>query len=345
MVDWIGFRFRMLDPDTGEVLPPKAFLAKQFALCKHLPVRDQLVRCHKNLYRIRISETCTVITYAYADFLVVGGNPNHVRRSWNEFSTCTPDVAISRFIAAIMITLRKLHSPKLQFLCAAITRLDIAQMLYCGTVDASHNTHGHLRLHVRGIHARGSIREAWIRGNTTMIGEPKDGFQFRIYRSSAKPGSTLLPAEDYYIRLELVLHTREIQRMVRNNRWTPGDLNGILQRYLPTLRAVHHQYRPARPKHPPKDLPRDLVPAWACWILGVDLRAIPVYAENYDNLFTAFLRYGIDITEAPSPRAAQTKSALELSDLLDPSRYGADGHFSPGLADALAARSSGRFQH
>jgi hypothetical protein len=339
MVDWIGFRFRLVDPVTGEILPPKAFLAEQYQRYKSLPFQDQRVRCHKNLYRIRISPTCTVIAYAYADFLVVGGCPNHARRSWNEFSVCTPDVAVSYFITAIKTALRELHNPALMFTDAAITRLDIAQMLYCGTAEASHNTHGHMRLHVRGVNARGRAKCAWIRDNTTMIGVPADGYQFRIYRSSAKPRAMLRPAEDCYIRLELVLHTREIQRMVRNNRWTPNDLNGILQRYLPTLREVYHQYRPARPKHPPRDLPRTLVPAWACWINGIDLRTIPVYTDSYDKLCREFLRHGIDITEVPSPRAVQSKSTLEFAELLDPDRYGADGHHSPGLVTELTERA------
>jgi len=189
------------------------------------------------------------------------------------------------------------------------------------------------------VKVRGAMLAPWIRDNTTMIGVPKDGFQFRIYRSSAKPRAVLTPAEDCYIRLELVLHTREIMRMVRNHRWTPNDLNGMLQRYLPMLREVYHQYRPARPKHPPRDLPRKLVPAWACWINGIDLRTIPVYTDNYDKLCKVFLRHGIDITEVPSPRAAQSRSALELAELLDPARYGADGHHSPGLVAELTERA------
>lgn len=52
-----------------------------------------------------------------------------------------------------------------------------------------------------------------------------------------------------------------------------------------------------------------------------------------------FLRYGIDITEVPSPRAAQSKSTLELAELLDPDRYGADGHHSPGLVAELTERA------
>lgn len=352
MIDWFGFRLNLVDTSTGESIPPKAFLARQYSKHKSLPPADQRVRCVKNRYYIDITETCSLHVYAYLDCLVVGGNPNHVVRTWNEFSVATPDASIQKFQHAVEVALRELHGPNLGFYDCRVTRIDITQVFHCPSSDAAHNSHCHLRMHLRGVNSRDRLRSYIVRENTIMIGDPDDGFQFRIYRMCDKRDPLLLPEEDCEIRIELVLRPKGIIRLLKAGRWTPNDLNGVFEHFLPNLREVYHQYRPARTKHPPRGLSRELVPAWSVWILGIDLRTIPEYTENYAKLCTNFLRHGIDITEAPSPRAEYSSSALSLTELLDPSRYNADGHQCPGLVDRLAAhdhklhtRRSGKVDH
>lgn len=338
MVDWIGFKIRLVNPVTGEVIDAKTFLARLYARFKRMKSFVWHVHGCKDHYKIRLTDTCVALAYVFEDSLVIGANPNHVNRGWNEYSVTTPDVAIAQLIRAIMTALRDLHGADLTYASSVICRLDVTQMLHCCNEDAGSHTHSQMRLHLRCVKEKDldRIRSSSLRDNTIMIGEPKDGYLFRIYRSSSKPGSLLPRKEDRDIRVELVLHPKEIERLTKSGRWTPNDLNGMFENYVHNLREVYHQYRPARTKHPPRGLLRELVPAWATWILGIDLATIPAYAENYAKLCKQFLDNGIDITEAPSPRVDYSTSALSLTELLDPSRYNADGHQCPGVVDLLA---------
>lgn len=323
IIDWYAFRAVVICLRSGKQVNISAELASAPG--------SVVKRSFKNkfAYILRLSDQASVhVSIGPFGYVHIAGNPMSLHRRGNEFRTREPAQDCAAYTRAVHQAFCLLHGGPVQFVGHSLTRIDLTQMLDCGNAAIASATHRSLHIHARAKHPNGVNRKVNSYENSVTFSANSKYAAIKLYRVSEKLKPKISFQDDRWIRVEVCLRGPELARLVRENNWAPQDLNRIFHKYTSQLRGFLHQWKPDRSKHPPQSLSPDLRIYWYAWVAGVDLRTLPQCRKNFGRLVRRFALHGIDISVAPTPRRIKAlyKNALTLPELLDPSRYDADGH-------------------
>jgi len=345
MVDWLGIQCSLYDGVVQHCVDVKQLLMDELDRQASFTKSSKTLRKVYNAYNTYdlVTPRCSVrLIVRHDTSLEISANPTMFTQGFNEFCTTDPFLIVKKLLYIVQQQLHEFYgarheSSSLAYKDVSLTRIDITQMIDCGSAPVAAATFSNMRLHLIALGFNRRPRDVTVEGNTLYFGQHSHAYSLSMYRVSLKEKPKILPEADRWIRVELMLRSSEIKSLLDTGEWTPDNLNHVLQDYIGQLHELFRQWRPSHVGQPPKWWPADLLAHWYCWVGGADVPHLTGLQLPYEQAAPRMRALGVNLAVPPTPRRSRKLSAhaLTLKEFLDPARYDADGHTAPALVKSL----------